>query len=254
MEILNSAPWKATLNNLLESFLTSILDSFSNPYSLLILMVIFLIAIPPFIALFSQKMRRWLVKQKILEANEHPAWLLILICGMFLISKLVQVYLIQPFLVDGSSMFPNLKTGELLIIDKTAVRRKNLQRGDVVVFKHVFNDQFKGRYFIKRLIGLPGDRIVIQNMVTTIYNSEYPEGKILDEYFVKYPGYTKNVDLELSEQEYFVMGDNRAESYDSRAWGALQEENISGKAVYKILPISELGPEPGKIEVDFEES
>ena len=242
------------LNSIIDYIITSIIDSISNPYSLLALIIISSLVIPLFISIFSHKMRQHLIKLEILEARESPISFLILIFCVFIFLKLVQAYLLQSFLVDGSSMSPNLKTGELLIIDKTTAGIKKLQRGDVVVFRHIYNDQFNGKFFIKRLIGLPGDRIVVQNMMTTIYNSKQPQGEILNEDFIKYPGYIKNVDMLLGDKEYFVMGDNRAESYDSRSWGVLKEKNIAGKAIYRILPIALAGLEPGKVNINFKKN
>jgi signal peptidase I len=110
-----------------------------------------------------------------------------------------------------------MHTGELLIIDKLSNSIDNLERGDVIVFRHVKPDQFNGKFFIKRLIALPGDRVIVNNGVTTIFNKENPNGETLDENFIKYVDLSKNTDIALGEDEYFAMGDNRAESFDSRS-------------------------------------
>ena len=114
-----------------------------------------------------------------------------------------------------------------------------LQEGD---------NKFLGKYLIKRVIGLPGERVVIEGGVTTIYNKDNPQGFKLEEPFVSYKETTKNVDVTLDEHHYFMMGDNRAQSYDSRDWGALHESAIRGKAVLRLLPLSLLSLNPGRHE------
>jgi len=204
-----------------------------------------------FVAIFSKKAKHNLVKWKILEKDESPGKLLLLIVSILLIIKLLQAFVIQPFLVDGGSMLPNLQSGELLLIDKLNFDVDNLKRGDVIVFRHVKNDQYNGKFFIKRLIGLPGDRVVVENGITTIYNSEHPNGMILDESFVKYKDPIKNLDVTLGPDEYITFGDNRAESYDSRSWGVVYKKDISGKAVFRLFPFNEITSNPGKIDVNF---
>jgi signal peptidase I len=114
-------------------------------------------------------------------------------------------------------MLPTLKTHELLIINKLNSSINNLQRGDVIVFRHVKNDQFDGKFFIKRLIGLPGDRVLVKNGVTTIFNKENENGITLDESFVSYTDTKNDANITLGKDEYFAMGDNRSESFDSRS-------------------------------------
>lgn len=148
-------------------------------------------------------------------------------------------------------MLPNLRSGELLLIDKLNFDVNNLKRGDVIVFRHVKNDQYDGKFFIKRLIGLPGDRVLVENGITTIYNKENPNGIILDESFIKYKDAIKNLDITLKQDEYVAFGDNRSESYDSRSWGVIYKKDISGKAVFRIYPFNEISTSPGEVSINF---
>lgn len=240
------------ININLEDFITNFInDSLGNPYSLLLSLLIFLFLFSLFVAIFSKKTRKTLVKFKILDKNESPGKLFLLLISILLIIKLIQAFVIQPFLVDGGSMLPNLKSGELLLIDKLNLDIDRLERGDVIVFRHIKNDQYNGKFFIKRLIGLPRDRVVVQNGVTTIYNEENPKGIILDESFVKYKDSSKDIDIELREDEYLAFGDNRAESYDSRSWGVIYKKDISGKAVFRLYPFKDIKTNPGEIEMNF---
>jgi len=228
------------LTEIKDSILQNITDSLSNPYSLLILILLSLLIISLIIAVFSNTMKRNLVRWKILEPHESPAAFLSLIVIILIIIKIIQAFLIQPFLVDGESMLPFLKSGELLIINKMSDSVDHLQRGDVVVFRHVKADQFSGKFFIKRLIALPGERVIVENGVTRIFNEENLDGKILDENFIKYIDSKTNANIVLGTEEYFVMGDNRNASYDSRKWGVVHKKNISGKAVLRLLPLSKI--------------
>jgi signal peptidase I len=204
-----------------------------------------------FVAIFSKKVKRNLISWKILEKDESPGKLLLFIVTILVVVKCVQAFIVQPFLVDGGSMLPNLKSGELLLIDKLNFDVSNLERGDVIVFRHVKNDQYNGKFFIKRLIGIPGDTVVVENGFTTIYNKENPKGMILNENFIKYTDLVKNINITLGENEYLAFGDNRAESYDSRTWGIIYKKDISGKAVFRLFPFSKIGSDPGKVEINF---
>ena len=237
-----------TFTELINNFIT---DSVSNPYGLLLTTLVAIFMLMLVAAVFSKGVRRNLVKWKILEKEESPGKLLVLIASILIVIKVIQAFVIQPFLVDGGSMLPNLESGELLLIDKLTFDVNNLQRGDVIVFRHVKNDQYNGKFFIKRLIGLPGDRVVVQNGVTTIYNTEHPNGMILDESFIRFKDPVKNLDISLNSDEYVAFGDNRAESYDSRSWGVIKKKDISGKAVFRVFPFNEITTDPGKVEVDF---
>lgn len=153
-------------------------------------------------------------------------------------------YIAEPYLVDGRSMYPTFNTSEYLIVDKFSYRIKNPERNSVVVFKYPNNPD---KNFIKRIIGLPGETVIIKDNQVTIINNENPEGFVLDEPYVVYksPSYSE---INLGGEEYFVMGDNRAESFDSRSWGPLSAELILGKPVLRLLPITKFSINPGSID------
>ena len=229
----------------------SINDILGNPFSFLLSILIFLFLFTLFIAIFSKKTRRNLVKLRILEKGESPGKLLLLLLIILIIIRAVQAFVIQPFLVEGDSMLPNMESGELLLIDKLHFDLDRLERGDVIVFRHNKNDQYNGKFFIKRLIGLPGDRVVVENGITTIYNKENPNGIILDESFIKYKDNIKAIDMLLGPEEYLAFGDNRKESYDSRSWGVIYKKDISGKVVFRLFPLQKISTAPGEVDFNF---
>ena len=235
----------------MENIILFLKDLFNNPYSLFLIFLLTIFIVLLFISIFSKKTKHFLIKSKILSKEESPKTLLISIISILIIIKLIQTFIIQPFLVDGGSMLPTLKSGELLLIDKISFDINKLKTGDVVVFRHVKDDPFNGKFFIKRLIGLPGDRVVVKNGTTIIYNKEHPNGDILDEYFIKYIDTEKNIDTTLGKDEYLTFGDNRKESYDSRSWGVVYKKDISGKVVFRVFPFSKISTDPGEIEVNF---
>jgi signal peptidase I len=143
-----------------------------------------------------------------------------------------RLYVAQPFIVDGLSMYPTFNNGHYLIIDEISYRFKTPERGSVIVFKP---PRDPGKYFIKRVIGLPGETVRIENGQVTIINAENPDGFTLDEPYVEL---TKedNMSFILSDGEYFVMGDNRSQSADSRIWGAVPEANIIGRPIIRFFP------------------
>ena len=146
----------------------------------------------------------------------------------------VRNFVIQPFFVDGTSMVPNFQDGDYLIIDELTFRFRQPQRGEVIVFKFPQNES---SYFIKRSIGLPGDTVEIKNGVVSVSNAESPDGiQLAENYLIsKTPGDVKTI---LQKGEYFVLGDNRTMSYDSRSWGVLPSKNIVGLVRLRLWPIN----------------
>ncbi len=171
-------------------------------------------------------------------AKEVVYFILIAVC----IVLPFRIYIAEPYLVDGKSMDPTFTTGDYLIIDKLSYRLHEPKRNTVLVF-HYPNDPRKS--FIKRVIGLPGETIEEKGNVVTIYNKENPDGFKVDQSYVVHelPAEFK---ITLKDDEYFVMGDNRAESFDSRSWGPLNKKYISGKPILRLLPITQIGFSPGQ--------
>ena len=154
----------------------------------------------------------------------------------------IRYFLFQPFFVKGQSMEPNFENGDYLIIDEISYRFKDPQRGEVVVFK--YPNDLSQRY-IKRIIGLPGEIVEIENGKVMIFNQE--EGQILEEsdYLSPFVFTSGTVRVTLDEDEYFVLGDNRTSSADSRRWGPLTRDEIVGRVFLRAWPFAALA----KIEV-----
>ncbi len=162
----------------------------------------------------------------------------------------VRTYIAQPFIVDGESMSPNFHTGHYLIIDEISYRFHDPKRGDVVVLRYPLDTS---RFFLKRIVGIPGDRVMIKNGKVSISNAENPNGYVLNEPYhaqATFPSGQFN-DVTLGEDEYFAMGDNRAGSSDSRAWGILPRKDIVGHAVLRLFPIKQVDSTPASVD-DFQ--
>jgi signal peptidase I len=154
----------------------------------------------------------------------------------------IRLFIAQPFIVNGSSMSPTFETSQYLIVDQLSYRFHEPARGDVIIFRYPNNTKI---FYIKRIIGLPGETVNINENTVTIKNSENPNGIVLDEPFVVFPKETF-MEKTLSDSEYFVMGDNRAASSDSRVWGALPKDLIIGKAFVRLWPFSKINYLPGE--------
>ena len=153
----------------------------------------------------------------------------------------IRIFIAQPFIVSGSSMFPTFKNGDYLVVDEISYRLKNPERFDVIIFRYPHDHT---KYFIKRIIGLQNEKIDIKEGIITVTNSEHPDGLILEQPYVQNES-DGNAHYELKEGEYFVMGDNRLASSDSRYWGALKRNLIIGKAFIRLLPIQNIDLLPG---------
>ena len=141
----------------------------------------------------------------------------------------IRYFIFQPFVIKGNSMEPNFHHGDYLIVDEISYRLKEPERGDIIVFRY---PQDPSQRFIKRIIGLPGETVVIEGEKITI--SKGTEERILDEStYLPSQNYFDNVSLSLSEDEYFVLGDNRLASFDSRKWGSLPRNYIVGRVILR---------------------
>lgn len=208
---------------------------------LLLLLIIILI-----VSMFSKSVEKYLHALHILEDKESPRELLIYIFAIVFIIRLIHVLLIQPFVVDGESMYPDLKNSDVLLVNKIGYKIDKPQVGDIIVFKYhdkyhkcideimlsstyknsssasadikcanMQKDPYDNKYLVKRIVGVP-------NSIVTYEGHEYSAGA----------------------DQYTVMGDNRAESYDSRSWGPLDGRYISGKVFLRLLPINTFGFDP----------
>lgn len=156
----------------------------------------------------------------------------------------IRLWIAQPFIVVGSSMYPTFSNGDYLIVDEISYRLEDPKRGEVIVFRPPDNPK---DHYIKRIVGLPGETVVIEDDKVTIINDENPKGFVLQEPYTSSmrAGLKK---VTLGSGQYFVMGDNRAVSSDSRAWGALDRDHISGRVLLRMFPIQKLGVWPGLYE------
>ena len=147
----------------------------------------------------------------------------------------VRYFLIQPFFVKGASMEPNFDDGQYLVIDELSYRLGQPQRGDVVVFRYPADPS---QFFIKRIIGLPNETVEISGGQIKIYNVEHPLGFVLDESGYLPPTITTEGDLKqkIGPEEFFVMGDNRVASFDSRRWGLLPRADLTGRVWLRAWP------------------
>lgn len=151
----------------------------------------------------------------------------------------VRYFLIKPFYVNGASMEPNYYDHEYLIIDEISYRFNAPARGEVVVFRYPGDPK---QYFIKRVIGLPGERIVLRDGVVTVFNQFYPEGMVVDEPYLQSGEVTAGeADKILGTDEYFVLGDNRHASLDSRRFGPIHKSAIVGRTWLRGWPLDRVG-------------
>lgn len=165
---------------------------------------------------------------------------------VLIFALLIRYFAIQPFIVDGQSMMPNYTDKEYLLAEKISYLFGEPKRGDVVVFQFPKNTSVN---YIKRIIGLPGETVKIKDNKITIINSEHPKGFDLGEAYIskdsrtdvpEADGYVKR----LKDNEYFVLGDNREHSSDSREWGILPKNDILGRA---WVSIAKLGTESSNL-------
>ncbi|MBI4779595.1 signal peptidase I [Candidatus Falkowbacteria bacterium] len=151
----------------------------------------------------------------------------------------VRYYLIQPFYVKGASMEPNFYDGEYILTDKVSYRFREPARGDVVIFKAPKNPELD---YIKRIIALPGESIKIQNGDFFINNQKLNEVYLPNK--TAFSGglfLPQEKEIKIPQNSYFVFGDNRSHSSDSREWGPIQKSDIVGRAFLRYWPPQRIG-------------
>lgn len=172
-------------------------------------------------------------------AHEGISWKFIFFIIIVLLP--IRLFVAEPFLVYGSSMEPNFDTGDYLIVDELSYRLSDPKRGDVVVLRPPTDET---KHFIKRIVGLPNETIEVNGDKIKIFNSTNPNGITLKEPYIKFHS-DKEARYTLKDNEYFVMGDNRTVSYDSRSWGPLTRDHITGKAFLRLYPFNSISILPG---------
>ena len=155
----------------------------------------------------------------------------------------IRIFIAQPFIVSGASMDPTFKDKQYLIVDELSYHLGDPSRGDVAIFKYPKNPK---QYFIKRVIGLPGETVFVNGQGQVFIKDA--DGKIvltMKEPYVMHPK-DDNVERTLKLGEYFMMGDNRSGSFDSRAWGPVNRDLIVGKAFLRLFPVTAIDILPGQ--------
>ncbi|MES2437184.1 MAG: signal peptidase I [Patescibacteria group bacterium] len=156
----------------------------------------------------------------------------------------IRLFIAQPFIVSGASMDPAYETGEYLIVDQLSYHLNDPARGDVVIFKYPKDET---KYFIKRVIGLPGDTVQIDGTQVIIFNDANPDGLKLREPYISFANEKEDsLRVTLKDDQYFVMGDNRRQSSDSRSWGTLPRELIVGTPFIRLFPLNKISVFPGE--------
>ncbi len=156
------------------------------------------------------------------------------------IAYVLRIFVLQPFIVEGLSMYPQFETHDYLLVDKVSYRLHEPARGDIIVFKYPGNTSIN---YVKRIIGMPGERVHIESGKVTIFNSGHPDGVTLDEPYVEAGNKTLTpsgaiADYSVSDDTYFVLGDNRQASSDSREWGLLPKVDIIGRVLLQAFPLN----------------
>ena len=154
----------------------------------------------------------------------------------------VRYFLVQPFFVKGASMEPTFDDNNYILIDEVSYRFHPPERGDIVVFRYPLD---QSQFFIKRIIGLPGETIEIKNDHVTIYNADRPQGWTLTEkYLSPFQHTIGNFRVKVDPNAYFVLGDNRLRSSDSRIWGQVNQSLVTGRVFFRAFPLQEAGSFP----------
>lgn len=154
----------------------------------------------------------------------------------FVIIAPIRYFLIQPFYVKGASMEPNFYDHEYLIVDEISYRFEDPQRGEIIVFRYPKNPQ---EFFIKRIVAFPGEKVQIKDGNVLVFNEKNPEGTILKEVYLEpnVKTYSLSEDIiTLGPSEYFVLGDNRNASKDSRSFGPVDKSFIIGRVLLRGWP------------------
>lgn len=148
----------------------------------------------------------------------------------------IRYFLVQPFYVKGASMEPTFLDREYLLIDEISYRFRIPSRGDVIVFRYPLDPS---QFYIKRVIGLPGETVRISGGRVTIVNAEYPNGyKLTEPYLASSVITAGDLTVPVLPGQYFVMGDNRTSSRDSRAFGTVPAFDVTGRVWVRVLPIT----------------
>jgi len=164
---------------------------------------------------------------------------LILIAIALCLAVLIRIFIAEPRYIPSDSMVPTLHTGDRLVVEKVSYRFHPPSQGDIIVFQPPAELQRRGypqdQAFIKRIIGIPGKILKVSN------GQVYLDGQPLKEDYIAEPANQPFPPVQIPEDQYFVMGDNRNDSNDSRYWGFLPRQNIIGRAAFRFWPVDRIG-------------
>lgn len=155
----------------------------------------------------------------------------------------VYLFLMQPHQVNGQSMIPNFQDGEHVMTDKISYKFREPMRGEIVVFHSppaAGCVEGTGCDFIKRIIGIPGDRVAVRENAIWINGEKLPEPYIPSNFEILPGRATLDQEIYLAPDEYFVSGDNRPHSSDSRFWGPITKDEIVGRVFLRYWPVNEM--------------
>lgn len=178
--------------------------------------------------------------------DKNVLWYALVALGLALF---IRFFIATPYMVSGSSMEHTFENLDYLIVDRLTYKVSEPTRGDVVVF---MQPQAETRDLIKRIVGLPGETVMIRGNEVSIVNTTHPDGVILKEPYLTEAnmGGINNMQVTLGENEYFVLGDNRRVSADSRMWGPLPKHDIIGRVIVRLFPFTAINALPGQARYD----
>jgi signal peptidase I len=156
----------------------------------------------------------------------------VILLAVLVAFALVRPFILEPFYIPSNSMYPELRAGDRIFVSKLAYRLGEPERDEVIVFYGAESSGWPDEIFVKRVIALPGEHISIN------YGKTYVEGFNVQEPFLKYAPYNDFGTYHVPPRSYFVMGDNRNDSRDSRYWGAVPRANLIGRAVMVFWPLN----------------
>lgn len=159
---------------------------------------------------------------------------IIIVCLAIIIP--IRYYIVQPFFVKGASMESSFEDGDYLLVDEITYRFSDPKRGDVIVFRY---PEDESQFFIKRIIALPGEIVEIKNNTVSVSSKDGDDPVLLEESYLDRGQTTLgSFKLTLGQDEFYVLGDNRLHSADSRRWGPVKRDEIIGRTLLRAWPIN----------------
>ena len=169
----------------------------------------------------------------------HELWELVRVLLISLIIVIpIRIFIAQPFIVKGASMEPNFYDGEYLIVDQLSFRFRGPERGEVIILRYPNNHKV---FYIKRVVGLPGETVILSDGKVRVRRGDGPEETLGEQYLSSSIVTAPNSVVTLKDRQYFVLGDNRTNSSDSRVWGVLDDEFVVGRALLRLWPLTKIG-------------